>query len=472
LDLLKYFLFQQLKSATYTESNEALDKHTIPRDTLDNLLKARHILAKALTSIAHARAATSKSDGTFLCDKNYDDTHQQNTNDTDQHPTTAPTNPAKYLRLKNMKEKSFDYSRHTTTNSVSNLVADLHVELIYLHHKISMRVLGITRDTNLLDKPKQADKQFDKDFQALLNNCRRNRVSISLLLLAKASYLAKQSEQQSSSQECKALVARAYHKLVQAEEEDKSLFYNHVRADSSSTVRAKVPPAPVICLRTFDRVVLKPRRFEASEGNVQVSWYRVFASQMTSVNCKARISDFSYQGCGEQIPSNNCDQVTISGLRADEKYIFAVAAYDKSGELIGESIGDSTEAVLASSSLSVLMNWAFVCQVGYQIGEAEVAMSAFEKLWGHFIVKQARPVKETCVTKNEVDLEVTFHQVDYAVVEKTSPLLIRKFLECFFINAEIRTRQKKIFCDVLFDGKIQYKRQVFLLKSFNYLCIR
>ncbi len=267
-------------------------------------------------------------------------------------------------------------------------------------------------------------------------------------------------------------MARAYHKLVQAEEEDKSLFYNHVRADSSSTVRAKVPPAPVICLRTFDRVVLRPRRFEASEGNAQVSWYRVFASQMTSVNCKARISDFSYQGCGEQIPSNNCDLVTISGLRADEKYIFAVAAYDKTGELIGESIGDSTEAVLASSSLSVLMNLAFVCQVGYQIGEGEVAMSAFEKLWGHFIVKENRPVKETCVTKNEVDLEVTFHQVDYAVVERTSPLLIRKFLECFFINAEIRTRQKKIFCDVLFDGKIQYKRQVFFIKEFNYLCIR
>ncbi len=422
-------------------------------------MKARQILSKALSSIGHARGATSKSDGTFLCDKNYDDTQNLEDSATD-HPTTASTNPKKYLKLKNMKEKSFVYSHHASTNSVNNLVADLHVELIYLHHKICLRVLALNRDNNLLNiKTKQADKQFEKDFQILLNNCRRNGVSVSLLLLAKASYLAKNGQQEDS--ECKSLVAKAYQKLVQAEEEDKNLFYNHVKADSKSIIQAKVPPAPIVCLRTFNRIVVKPRRFEPSEGGKQVSWYRLFASQMTSVNNKARISDFSFPGCGEQIPSNSCDLVTISGLKQDEKYIFALAAYDNTGELIGNSIGESTEPVLASSSLSILMNWAFLCQASYQIGENELAASAFEKLWSHFIIKQVKPVTETCITRNEVDLELTFHQVNYTVIEKTSPLLIRKFLECFFINAEIRTRQKKIYCDVLFDGKVHYKRQVF-----------
>ena len=48
---------------------------------------------------------------------------------------------------------------------------------------------------------------------------------------------------------------------------------------------------------------------------------------------------------------------------SDEKYIFAVAAYDKNGKMIGESIGDSTDPILASSTLSLLMNWAYLCQV-------------------------------------------------------------------------------------------------------------
>ena len=38
--------------------------------------------------------------------------------------------------------------------------------------------------------------------------------------------------------------------------------------------------------------------------------------------------------------------------------------------------------------------------------------------------------------------------------------MLRKFLECFFINAEIRTKQKKLFCDILFNGKIHYNNQI------------
>ena len=64
-----------------------------------------------------------------------------------------------------------------------------------------------------------------------------------------------------------------------------------------------------------------------------------------------------------KIPANNADQISIQGLSTDEKYIFAVAAYDKNGKLIGDSIGDSTDPILASSTLSLLMNWAYLCQV-------------------------------------------------------------------------------------------------------------
>jgi hypothetical protein len=98
--------------------------------------------------------------------------------------------------------------------------------------------------------------------------------------------------------------------------------------------------------------------------------------------------------------------------------------------------------------------------MAYQINEHELAITAFEKLWNHFIIKPTPPPAPTFVLKNEVDLEVTFHQLNYEVVSKTSPLLLRKFIECFFINAEIKTRQKHMYCDSLFDGKIHYRNQV------------
>lgn len=46
------------------------------------------------------------------------------------------------------------------------------------------------------------------------------------------------------------------------------------------------------------------------------------------------------------------------------------------------------------------------------------------------------------------------------MVQKTSPILLRKFIECIFIVTDIKIKTKNIFCDILFDGKIQYTNQV------------
>ena len=119
----------------------------------ENLLKAKTILKKALNSIAHARACISKSDKTFLCDKDYDDDSVNH--DAADNPTKSSTNPKKYLKLKNLKEKLFEHKKEAQSDSVSNLIADVHVELIYIFHKISMKVLGVNKESNAQNmKPK------------------------------------------------------------------------------------------------------------------------------------------------------------------------------------------------------------------------------------------------------------------------------------------------------------------------------
>lgn len=164
-----------------------------------------------------------------------------------------------------------------------------------------------------------------------------------------------------------------YQKLVRTEVEDKMLYDKHVKIDASSVVCAKIPPAPIVCLRSATRIVIQPRQFKPlssqttgeknNEGDKEVCWYRVFASKQTAVSSKARISDYAYAGTGQQVPASNTDKITITGLEPDEKFVFAVAAYDKNGNLIGDSIGESTEPILASSTLSILMSWAYMCQV-------------------------------------------------------------------------------------------------------------
>ncbi len=51
------------------------------------------------------------------------------------------TNSKKIEKLRNLKEKTFDPTNTSQVDSVSNLIADLHVELIFLYHKISMRLI-------------------------------------------------------------------------------------------------------------------------------------------------------------------------------------------------------------------------------------------------------------------------------------------------------------------------------------------
>ena len=77
---------------------------------------------------------------------------------------------------------------------------------------------------------------------------------------------------------------------------------------------------------------------------------------------KARLSDYHFLGTGEQVPYHH-HELRISGLKANEKYVIAVAAYTADGKLIGDSVGDSTKPILANHPLPVLTTWAFLSQV-------------------------------------------------------------------------------------------------------------
>ena len=77
---------------------------------------------------------------------------------------------------------------------------------------------------------------------------------------------------------------------------------------------------------------------------------------------KARLSDYHFPGTGEQVPYHH-HELRISKLKANEKYVVALAAYTADGKLIGDMVGDSTKPILANHPLPVLTTWAFLSQV-------------------------------------------------------------------------------------------------------------
>lgn len=60
--------------------------------------------------------------------------------------------------------------------------------------------------------------------------------------------------------------------------------------------------------------------------------------------------------------SGDC-QLRVEGLEPNQKYVFAVAAYNSQGKLLGNTIGVTTMPLLASMALPLLTTWAHLAQV-------------------------------------------------------------------------------------------------------------
>ena len=95
------------------------------------------------------------------------------------------------------------------------MICDLHVELIFLYNKISVRLLEFDDTTTfgnyLFKKNKHkyikivrlldATASFEKNFEQLLKECKKNKISQSLLYLSKALYFTgSQSDKYSKQQ--------------------------------------------------------------------------------------------------------------------------------------------------------------------------------------------------------------------------------------------------------------------------------
>lgn len=55
----------------------------------------------------------------------------------------------------------------------------------------------------------------------------------------------------------------------------------------------------------------------------------------------------------------------VTNLEAGGRYVFAVAAYDKNGDLIGGGVGPTGMACPASQPMPIIMAWSYLAMVYY-----------------------------------------------------------------------------------------------------------
>ncbi|CAM9209213.1 unnamed protein product [Ectocarpus sp. 4 AP-2014] len=97
------------------------------------------------------------------------------------------------------------------------------------------------------------------------------------------------------------------------------------------------------------------------------------------------LSNTHYAGLGVPIPFDQstgiCDAVSIRGLVANESYVFAVAAFDEQGDLIGEGIGEACSPVETLNPLPLPLCWAHLSRTALGLGCSSLAAQAATEVY-------------------------------------------------------------------------------------------
>ncbi|XP_069141650.1 cilia- and flagella-associated protein 54-like isoform X4 [Argopecten irradians] len=470
------------------------------------LTQAREILEMGLENVSYARQAVALNDGKSIVDVSWaklDEEFQPLPQEgeewdkyqsySDLHSSSLTLNDDVFVAGESEKETSKLTERETTratldttvtedkqnkapppeavkgsSTAVWNTIKDLHLELILMYHRVCLKLAAMGPDPSAsIQRPfkRKADPKLvsepslglmDVDgYKDLLSHCNKNQLSKALLFMQRALLLSGDNVTTTTQ---KSLMQDALKAIQKAQTEERRIFTENTQLPEEDIVPTKVPPPPVLLCRTDTMMVFKPAPFIPVDGQ-KISWYRIFARSAEGSNVRVRLNDYYLPGTGEQVPGDR-SELRVSGLNPNCRYLFAVAAYNREGKLIGETIGQSTKPILASHPLPILMTWGFLSQIAYQVGCYDIARQACDVLWKHFIAEPPAPQSITYLTESEQDFKLTLMKLNQKVVSLSSPVLLRQFLTSIFIGVDMSIREGQLFCDVLCDKGPVFKGQM------------
>ncbi|CAN0183838.1 unnamed protein product, partial [Pylaiella littoralis] len=97
------------------------------------------------------------------------------------------------------------------------------------------------------------------------------------------------------------------------------------------------------------------------------------------------LSNTHFSGLGIPIPFDEstgvCGAVTIRGLTPNESYVFAIAAFDENGDIIGEGIGNACQPIETLNPLPLPLCWAHLSRTALGLGCSSLAAQAATEVY-------------------------------------------------------------------------------------------
>ncbi|CAM2697277.1 unnamed protein product [Rotaria socialis] len=377
---------------------------------------AEQFLTRSLKILAQARSNLIRFDGSSMFDRNWSANGNDNDDDVDSFTQTRFIATQPFLLEKNHTSKLID-----------NLVKDLDAELHFVYYRV----------VALLEQIPDAKALKKSPIDQYLSDARGNSHKKTLLC---AAYASTRTDENIAAE----YMQKAYKHLLAAEEEDRLYFWHHQNHKSEKSPTTNVP-RPCIVARAPDFVFVMAPDFGSLAS--KVATYRIFCRAADRPNAKARMADTNYPGSGQQIPASFIKPLKISGLDPDLKYVFSLAIYDANGQLIGDSVSESTEPILAAHPISLLFIRCLLSQLSYEIKQYTVAKKVFHSLWTYFVRTPA--IIESSIRELAMENPLVIYELRYSRTSEISISLLQKFINTIFINLEIFIKENHFYCDMI-----------------------
>ncbi|XP_041865069.1 cilia- and flagella-associated protein 54-like isoform X4 [Melanotaenia boesemani] len=328
--------------------------------------------------------------------------------------------------MESESKSDFKGFQHTQSTSMFLLVKDLHLELNIIHHRASLKLLQLNAVAE----------------SELLDQIERNKTSKALFLTQKA-LLEHNSSVQNDNSKTKSLLEEASILIEKAGVEEKKIYMtipktlDKKKDETMKGGEEHPPPPPILLTRTDYSFAFVPAPYNLEN---QVCWYQLCGRLADSVNRKVRLGDCSLTGIGNMVPAFSGECVLkVEGLQPNQKYVFAVAAYNSLGKLLGNTVGGTTLPLLASMPVPVLSTWAHLAQVAFQTEQYVLAKRACRELWSHYT--------DPYSGSDTIQDSFASTRLHEQTLQHSSLHLCHLFLTSIFIETEINIQQGSLFCD-------------------------
>ncbi|KAJ3328133.1 hypothetical protein HDU76_010540 [Blyttiomyces sp. JEL0837] len=148
-------------------------------------------------------------------------------------------------------------------------------------------------------------------------------------------------------------------------------------------------PAPSLIRRTLTSITIRANHMTYESGIIFIPYfYQAFGKK--AGRGKVALNDVELRGCGEYVRVENGEaEITVFGLSPNEKYVFAVAAYDEAGQLMGSGISETTPTIIPTYPTPLVLCWGYLADISHEIRCDDIANESFKTLWNYFVEKAA-----------------------------------------------------------------------------------